>query len=92
MMEGIYSKDGMVYTIPRPPSNGVAGYAYMYYNKDVIEAAGLTDKIPTTWAEFEAACAALKAIDKYCSLRCDERSSRTGPAHQPLHGGGYERL
>ena len=66
MMEGIYSKDGKVYTIPRPPSNGVAGYAYMYYNKDVIEAAGLSDKIPTTWAEFEEACAALKAIDKYC--------------------------
>ena len=66
MMEGIYSKNGKVYTIPRPPSNGVAGYAYMYYNKDVIAAAGLTDKIPTTWQEFEAACAALKAKGKYC--------------------------
>jgi multiple sugar transport system substrate-binding protein len=66
MMEGLYSKDGKVYTIPRPPSNGVAGYAYMYYNKDVIAAAGLTDKIPTTWAEFEAACKTLKAKGKYC--------------------------
>jgi multiple sugar transport system substrate-binding protein len=66
MMEGLYSKDGKVYTIPRPPSNGVAGYAYMYYNKDVIAAAGLTDKIPTTWSEFEAACKTLKAKGKYC--------------------------
>ncbi len=66
MMDGIYSKDGQVYTIPRPPSNGVAGYAYMYYNKDVIAAAGLTDTIPTTWTEFEAACATLKAAGKYC--------------------------
>ncbi len=66
MMEGIYSQDGKVYTIPRPPSNGVVGYAYMYYNKDVIAAAGLTDRIPTTWSEFEAACAAIKAKGKYC--------------------------
>jgi ABC-type glycerol-3-phosphate transport system substrate-binding protein len=66
MMEGIYSNGGKVYTIPRPPSNGVAGYAYMYYNKTVIANAGLTDKIPTTWQEFKDACAALKAIGKYC--------------------------
>jgi ABC-type glycerol-3-phosphate transport system substrate-binding protein len=66
MMEGLYSSDGKVYTIPRPPSNGPAGYAYMYYNKDVIKAAGLTDKIPTTWQEFKDACAAVKAIGKYC--------------------------
>ena len=66
MMEGLYSSNGQVYTIPRPPSNGAAGYAYMYYNKDVIAAAGLTDKIPTTWQEFEDACAAIKAIGKYC--------------------------
>jgi len=66
MMEGLYSSGGKVYTIPRPPSNGVAGYAYMYYNKDVVAAAGLTDKIPTTWAEFKDACATLKAMGKYC--------------------------
>jgi ABC-type glycerol-3-phosphate transport system substrate-binding protein len=66
MMEGLYSKNGKVYTIPRPPSNGPAGYAYMYYNKDVIQAAGLTDKIPTTWTEFQDACVAIKKAGKYC--------------------------
>jgi ABC-type glycerol-3-phosphate transport system substrate-binding protein len=66
MMEGLYSKDGKVYTIPRPPSNGAAGYAYMYYNKDVVKAAGLTDKIPATWQEFKDACAKIKAAGKYC--------------------------
>jgi ABC-type glycerol-3-phosphate transport system substrate-binding protein len=66
MMDGIYSMDGKVYTIPRPPSNGAAGYAYMYYNKDVVAAAGLTDKIPATWQEFSEACAAIKAQGKYC--------------------------
>lgn len=67
MMDGLYSKDGKVYTIPRPPSNGVAGYAYMYYNKDVIAKASLTDKIPTTWKEFHDACLKIKeATGAYC--------------------------
>ena len=67
LMEGIYSKDGKVYTVPRPSSNGTAGYAYMYYNKDVIEAAGLTDNLPTTWTEFTAACQTIKdKTGKYC--------------------------
>jgi ABC-type glycerol-3-phosphate transport system substrate-binding protein len=66
MMDGLYSSGGKVYTIPRPPSNGPAGYAYMYYNKDVIAAAGLTDKIPTNWQEFKDACAAVKKAGKYC--------------------------
>lgn len=66
MMEGIYSSDGKVYTVPRQSSNGTAGYAYMYYNKDVIDAAGLTDKIPATWYEFKDACEAIKKTGKYC--------------------------
>ncbi|MEO8391680.1 MAG: extracellular solute-binding protein [Chloroflexota bacterium] len=67
MMEPIYSHDGQVYTIPRPPSNGAAGYAYLYYNKDVIEKAGLTDKIPSTWQEFHDACEQIKEkAGAYC--------------------------
>lgn len=66
MMDGIYSNEGKLYTIPRPSSNGTAGYAYMYYNKDVIAAAGLTDKIPSTWSEFKDACEAIKKTGKYC--------------------------
>ena len=67
MMEPIYSKDGKVYTIPRPPSNGAAGYAYMYFNKDVIQKAGLTDHIPTTWKEFHDACKQIKEkAGAYC--------------------------
>lgn len=67
MLEGIYSKDGKVYAIPRPPSTGTAGYAYMYYNKDVIEQAGLTDNIPTTWQEFHDACVTIKEkTGAYC--------------------------
>ena len=31
----------------------------LYYNVDILEAAGV--EVPTTWAELEAACAALKA-------------------------------
>lgn len=67
MMEPIYSFDGQVYTIPRPPSNGTAGYAYLYYNKDVIQKAGLTDHIPTTWQEFHDACTQIKdKTGAYC--------------------------
>jgi len=67
MMEPIYSMNGKVYTIPRPSSNATAGYAYMYYNKDVIAKAGLTDKIPTTWQEFHDACKAIKEkAGAYC--------------------------
>src|SRR5215468_7801350 len=36
LMEPIYGQDGKIYTVPRPPSTGAAGYGYMYFNKDVI--------------------------------------------------------
>jgi ABC-type glycerol-3-phosphate transport system substrate-binding protein len=60
LQEPIYGKDGKIYTIPRPPSTGTAGYGYMYYNKDVIEKAGLTGHIPQTWDEFTKACNTIK--------------------------------
>jgi ABC-type glycerol-3-phosphate transport system substrate-binding protein len=39
----------------------------IYYNKTVFKAAGLDpEKPPTTWREFETACAAIKKIGKSC--------------------------
>jgi ABC-type glycerol-3-phosphate transport system substrate-binding protein len=61
-----YGRDGNIYTIPRPPSTGALGYGYMYYSKDVVAAAGLTDKLPKSWDEFKAACEAIKVAGKYC--------------------------
>lgn len=66
LAEPTYSRDGEIYTIPRPPSTGVAGYGYMYYNRDVVEAAGLTDAIPESWEEFTAACEAITATGVNC--------------------------
>jgi multiple sugar transport system substrate-binding protein len=67
MMEPIYSHEGKVYTIPRPPSNGTAGYGYLYFNKDVIQKAGLSEHIPTTWQEFHDACTQVKEkTGAYC--------------------------
>src|SRR4051794_5460936 len=60
LQEPIYGKDGKIYTIPRPPSTGTIGYGYMYYNKSVIEKAGLTGQIPQTWDEFKQACNTIK--------------------------------
>jgi multiple sugar transport system substrate-binding protein len=66
LAEPTYSRDGGIYTIPRPPSTNVAGYGYMYYNRNVIAGAGLTDKIPQSWDEFTAACEAIAAAGKSC--------------------------
>ncbi len=60
LMEPIYSQGGKIYTTPRPPATGTIGFGYMYFNKDVIAKAGLTGKLPATWAEFTAACQAIK--------------------------------
>lgn len=43
----------------------IVNYAYpMFYNKDVLKKAGVTD-LPKTWTEFEAACQKIKATGAY---------------------------
>ena len=49
--------DGTVWAVP-----DLASARAMYYNVDILEAAGV-DKIPTTWEELRAACEAIKAYD-----------------------------
>lgn len=66
LAEPTYSRDGDYYTVPRPPSAGALGYGYLYYNKNVIDAAGLTDSIPRSWDEFRAACEAIQATGSKC--------------------------
>ena len=48
--------DGTVWAVP-----DLASARAMYYNADILEAAGV--EVPTTWAELEAACEAIKAYD-----------------------------
>ncbi len=48
--------DGVVWAIP-----DLASARAMYYNKDILEAAGV--EVPTTWDELKAACEAIKAYD-----------------------------
>ena len=48
--------DGTVWAIP-----DLASARAMYYNKDILEAAGV--EVPTTWDELKAACEAIKAYD-----------------------------
>ena len=48
--------DGVVWAVP----NLVSARA-LYYNKDILEAAGVA--VPTTWEELKAAAAAIKAYD-----------------------------
>ena len=49
--------DGTVWAVP-----DLASARALYYNKDILEAAGVT-KVPETWAELKAACEAIKAYD-----------------------------
>ena len=49
--------DGTIWAIP-----DLASARAMYYNKDILEAAGV-DTIPTTWAELRTACEKIKAYD-----------------------------
>ena len=49
--------DGTIWAIP-----DLASARAMYYNKDILEAAGV-DKVPTTWAELKEACQKIKAYD-----------------------------
>ena len=48
--------DGVVWAVP-----DLASARAMYYNKDILEAAGV--EVPTTWDELTAACEAIKAHD-----------------------------
>ena len=48
--------DGTVWAVP-----DLASARAMYYNKDILAAAGV--EVPTTWEELEAACAAIKAYN-----------------------------
>ena len=49
--------DGTIWAIP-----DLASARAMYYNKDILDAAGVTE-VPATWAELKAACEAIKAYD-----------------------------
>jgi multiple sugar transport system substrate-binding protein len=48
--------DGVTYAVPI-----LASARAMYYNKDILEAAGV--EVPTTWDELKDACAKLKEYD-----------------------------
>ena len=48
--------DGTVWAVP-----DLASARALYYNKDILEAAGVA--VPTTWEELKAAAAAIKAYD-----------------------------
>ena len=48
--------DGTVWAVP-----DLASARAMYYNVDILKAAGV--EVPTTWAELEDACAKIKAYD-----------------------------
>ncbi len=49
--------DGTVWAVP-----DLASARAMYYNADILKAAGV-DKVPETWAELKAACEKIKAYD-----------------------------
>ena len=48
--------DGTIWAIP-----DLASARAMYYNKDILDAAGV--EVPTTWTELKDACAKIKAYD-----------------------------
>ena len=64
-IEGYYKEGtafdtiGTMYTLPMSKSTEA-----LYYNKTFFDENGL--KVPTTWAEMEEVCAAIKAIDPNC--------------------------
>src|SRR4029079_13832838 len=39
---------------------------FLFLNKDVVGAAGLSKTLPQSWDEFTAACEKLKSMGKYC--------------------------
>ena len=49
--------DGTIWAIP-----DLASARAMYYNADILTAAGV-DEVPTTWSELKAACEKIKAYD-----------------------------
>ena len=60
-IEGYYNEgkqfgDGLMYTLPLSKSTEV-----LYYNKTFFDANNIA--VPTTWAELEAVCAQIKALD-----------------------------
>ncbi len=58
--EGREFGDGKMYTLPLSKSTEV-----LYYNKTFFEENNIS--VPTTWAELEAVCAQIKAIDADCT-------------------------
>ena len=58
--EGKQFGDDMMYSMPFAKTTEV-----LYYNKTFFDEHNLT--LPTTWAEMEALCAAIKAIDPDCT-------------------------
>lgn len=53
--QGAYNSNGELCTFPMMPGNPCV----MYFNMDMLEAAGITE-LPTTWDEFYDVCVALK--------------------------------
>ena len=65
-VEGINLFDGEVWAFPFN-DNKIWGAGYMYFNRDIFEAAGLDpDSPPTTWSELESACAAIVETGVSC--------------------------
>ena len=55
----VFDEKGTMYTLPMSKSTEA-----LYYDKTFFEKNGLS--VPTTWAEMEALCARIKAIDPNC--------------------------
>lgn len=56
--QGAYNEDGQLCTLPMMYGNACV----MYFNMDMLNAAGITE-LPTTWDEFFDVCLALKAAN-----------------------------
>ncbi len=94
LMEGIYSKDGKIYTIPRD-GEGPYGYGYMWYNPDVFTKAGLdpVKDVPATWDNLLAVCRKIRNGGKgpYCVSIPEldvTQTQRILIPFIPLNGGG----
>ena len=63
-VNGINQANGKVYTFPYTDSVNW-GDGYMYYNKSVFSAAGISTP-PKTWSDLESDCTAIKKLGKSC--------------------------
>ena len=70
--------DGVVYGVPTNEQD-IWGPGYMYYNRTVLEDAGIDPdtEIPTTWSELLAVCERVKAADYPCFTAAFDGTSNT---------------